>query len=507
MREPEFDSLDDLLTELEPPERMMNNVNPWETAASRIFIGLGLCTIHLNFLWLNYLLPTIGAVMMFLGFRTLRRQNTGFRVCYGTSILYLLMQLFTLILNATVWQNRVYSHPVMGYVSGFFAALNFVAILALWSGLRSVQKEAGLTPHANGAIGLLFWYALFVVLALAKYNGLIIGILLLIAYIAMLRELHRLFLELGNVGYVIRPAPVKISDDHIKLGVVSILLGGMLLAALCCHSFPMEWTAAEKNTDAKAEEIRVNLRELGFPENVLNDLTVEDLLACEHADLVVTDFTDEAMNDGRAVETLEPGGTTSIHTEYDVRELRLTGVGVRLAGEPEQWRIFHHFAWLVTPKFYGTENLQIWPAYLRNEGWMPAGRITGQVLYERDGADLRSAYFNLEDTRYNSTDFFGNSCQNVAIFAEFSLPRGGDHYRGYVAYGVEDISGEVKNIIDSWVNYTHQEEWMQYPIRTAREIRTNYTFDRYGFRTVQDALQFSPWEEPIVTFKNQNAQP
>ena len=445
--------------------------------------------------------------MLFLGFRALRRQNTGFRVCWGTSILYLLMQLFTLILNAAVWQDRVYSHPVMGYVSGLFAALNFVTILALWSGLRSVQKEAGLPPHANGAIGLLFWYALFVVLALAKYSGLIVGILLIITYLAMLRELHRLFLELGNAGYAIRPAPVRISDHHVKLGVTSIVLGGMLLAALCCHSFPMEWTAAGKNTDVQAEEIRVNLKELGFPEYVLNDLTTEDLLACEHANLVVTDFTDEAMNDNRTVKTLESGGTTSLHTEYDVRELRLTGVGVRLAGEPAQWRIFHHFEWLVTPKFYGTENLQIWPAWHLYEGWLPAGSITGQVLCEQSGAVLRSDYFNLEDARYDSTDFFGNSRQNSAIFAEFSLPRGGDHYRGYVAYSVEEIPNDAHYIINSWANYTHQEGWMQYPVRTALEIRTNYTFDRYGFRTVQDALQFSPWEEPIVTFKNQTAQP
>lgn len=68
---------DELLREdaaaLPPPAD--GEITPWRTAMDRILWGMGLTTITLNFLWLDVLLPAIGAVLLVLGFRTLRREN------------------------------------------------------------------------------------------------------------------------------------------------------------------------------------------------------------------------------------------------------------------------------------------------------------------------------------------------------------------------------------------------------------------------------------------------
>lgn len=40
--------------------------------------------------------------------------------------------------------------------------------------------------------------------------------------------------------------------------------------------------------------------------------------------------------------------------------LCITGVGVKLTGEPADWMIFHHFLWNTAPPFHGTAAIQLW---------------------------------------------------------------------------------------------------------------------------------------------------
>ena len=65
--------------------------------------------------------------------------------------------------------------------------------------------------------------------------------------------------------------------------------------------------------------------------------------------------------------------------------LCITGVGVKLAGKPTRWMIFHHFLWNTTPSFHGTAAVQLWPVYQSDELWSAAGEVTGRVLCEQDG--------------------------------------------------------------------------------------------------------------------------
>ena len=74
-------------TALPPPEK----INPWQMAMTQVLWGFGLSTITLNFLYLDYILPALGAVLLVLGFRTLRRENRPLRWCYILSIAKLLV--------------------------------------------------------------------------------------------------------------------------------------------------------------------------------------------------------------------------------------------------------------------------------------------------------------------------------------------------------------------------------------------------------------------------------
>lgn len=77
--------------------------------------------------------------------------------------------------------------------------------------------------------------------------------------------------------------------------------------------------------------------------------------------------------------------------------LCITGVRVKLTGEPAGWMIFHHSLWNTAPPFHGTAAIQLWPVYQSDELWSAAGEVAGRVLYDRGGETFRASYHSLEE--------------------------------------------------------------------------------------------------------------
>ena len=496
--------LRDSMSEL-PPEAVVTEVTPWKRAMNRVLVGLALNTVTLNFWCLNYILPTIGMILCLLGFRTLRHENRWLRNCFVITALRSAYFFPLLILNTMAIHSTVYASPVMSVLSALNLGLQFMLIFSLWRGLRAVQEKAGLPPAAGGALALLVWFAIICLLALVQYNGILIAGILIVGYFFILRNLWKLSKELDEAGYAIQAAPVKVPDRVVVITIYAILLIGCACGYLFGGSYPMDWNEVSAAEHSSVEEIKEQLLELGFPEYVLNDLTAEDIAACEGALQIVVEVRDHPMNDGRTVTTKKPAppGTSNpglyvtTTTVYDVKELRITGVGVQIPGEREQWIIIHHFLWTTNPGFYGTESIQLWPTYRTiSQGWGSAGDVTGRVLYDRDGTTYTAPYYSLGDRTFTSNSVFFGEQTSTDVFATFSMPSSGENHRGYVAYPIIEMQDGY--ITDCCINYTHQRFWMQYPAMTAMEKRmTNGWSDAGAFRTVQDALQFYPTDEGV----------
>ena len=157
--------------------------------------------------------------------------------------------------------------------------------------------------------------------------------------------------------------------------------------------------------------------------------------------------------------------------------------------------IFHHFAWLADPAFYGVESLHILPAYYTG-GWNPDGKPTGQVLYDRDGRTFAAPYYALDHQTTHAQDFFGSVRTAPSIFASFSLPKQSARCRGYVAYPITEIVDTV-TVINSYLEYTHQRGWIQYPVAADPAQRGNYWSSDGLFLTIEDQLMFYPYPEKI----------
>jgi hypothetical protein len=312
-----------------------------------------------------------------------------------------------------------------------------------------------------------------------------------IAYICIIRSLIKLSKELDEAGYCISVSPVRFTDRAIVLSLTLVLLIGSFCGYLFFHSYPMDWQPAAKIDTDEAKDIKTHLASLGFPSHILNDLTKEDLLACKGAIRVIVDVGDFAVNNGRRMMEVQEDGVLHYYTVYDQKELRITGIGVELPGDREQWKLFHHFQWVIDPGFYGTELVHLWPAYRLADGWSSGSAVTGQLLYDEGDNVYTAPYYALSVETYTANSIFWGSQISTDIFAEFSLPNKGKNHRGYVSYTIKEARDGC--IVDSWINYTHQNTWLQYPAITAKKKHfTSGVRTTYVFRTIQDALQFFP---------------
>ena len=392
-----------------------------------------------------------------------------------------------MVLNTTIWNQTFYQYFSIPLTIVVWA-VTLTGIFCLWRGLLAIQRRAGLEPHAGGAVALLVWYLILIGLGLIQYSGLLFGIPVVIVYFFIIRSLYRLSSELDEAGYTVQAAPVRLSDRTVQCICVGILLVGGLTGYLRFSSYPMDWTPSNPQAEqAGLEDIRTHLLELGFPEKVLDDLSAEDLAACQGALQVIVDETDEPVNAGRSV-TRRQGNHYTQTTEYDIKELHITGIAVQLPGERHHWKLFHHFSWTVNPGFYGTEAIQLWPT-TRNQWWRVQGNFSGQILYDQDGVCYCSPYHSMGNFTYQKNTLFWGDQTSNDYFLTFSFPRQGERQRGYVSY--EILAMQEGYIIDSWFNYVHQSSWAQYPVQTAMEHRISYSpFSRQStFFTVQDALQ------------------
>ena len=493
MREAELDRLLECgLADL-PPGDVLEGVTPWKRAMNRVLLGMALTGITLNALCLNYLLPAVGMALLLLGFRALRRENRWFGACWGVTVARTAYGYGLLVLNATILRGAFYASPAAAALAAADLALLLAECFCLRGGLRAVQQKAGLPPHAGGAAALMVWYGILGILAVTGYSGLLLGAAVLVMYVLILRSLWKLSKELDEAGYGVRPAPVRISDRAVAAALAALLALGCACGYLLGGRYPMEWAPVDAGEHSGVEESKARLLALGVPDYVLNDLTAEDLAACDGAIQVVVDVDDYPVNSGR-VEPYWPGSSAA-RTVYDVKELRITGVGVELPGE--RWMLIQHFLWTTPPGFRGTESIQLWPASRAGmEGWRSGGTLTGRVLYDEGGQTYAAPYCFLGEQTFAYDSLFWGQQIRDDLFAAFSLPRDGANCRGYLAYPIERVRDGY--IVDGWFNYTHQQSWMQYPVMTAMENQMTNGWNWEGvFYEVSTALQFYQNEEGV----------
>ena len=446
----------------------------WKQTYEKILIGMGLLGITLNVLFLNQLLPFIGVLLLFTGFRKLRSENLWLKAGYAGAVLKVVITIVIIVLGSVIEREKIYASYAWKGIAFCGGILPTVLMVCFFLGMREELEQREEKIKIEVLLHIIVWYIVVTVLAVQKYDGWFLGLAIVAAYIGILMELKNIAENLEQAGYVLEEHPARISDSRYAAGAAILTAAGLFIGYICFGFYHMEWTTAKEVQDPACEEIKTHLLSLGFPEEILKDLMEEDILACKNARQVLLNQNDDLQQD-------------------EDERLQLDGVAVELEQEG-QWKVIHHFLWNGNPGFLGTEAVQINPAYQElNGGWISQGKLTGQVLYDKNGTSYTADYTILQDENYDTgmNAFFYGSQQYASIFAEFSMPRRGENCRGYVAYEIK--AKERDWWIDSWINYIHQKSIWQYPVISAAQHRKQGGWlEGRVFSTVQDALQVLP---------------
>lgn len=464
MDEQDFDALlSRSLPEL-PPEDIVAQTVPGKKALNRILVGYFLSTFTINGLGLNLILPVIGQILMLLGFRALQHENRWFSACYVFAVLQAFLRFGKLILDTTIF-DLPFEDP-QNAASAFYIALalqvllTVVSLLCFWRGLRTVQKACGIRSKAIGVLALLAWNLLLCAVFVAQARGQFIGgytlLFLLVSLIIILWMIARQAKALDATGYVLQPAPLRLSDRTLTLIILGILAIGCTCGHLFFSSYDMDWQTVDSTESAATSETKSQLAALGFPEDILDDLTPEDLARCHGAEQVVVD-----------ARTLNSENPTFDNGDYDIR---LTNVIVLVPRETPHVVLFNHFSWLSTPKFYGTAALNILPTYEASaELWRLEDGPTGRILYD-DGDDSFVADYHSIEMRTVTSNLFRNVAPSPSLYASFIFPNQGTRQRGYITYTIAPraiLPEGYRQAGYSQVTYMHQKKRFLYPAETA----------------------------------------
>lgn len=485
MSDKDFDAmLERDVSEL-PPDDIAAGVTPWKKAMKRILFGLALCTVTIELAGLNYILPAIGIVLQLLGFRALRRENGWFLSCFVIAIIRAASFFSDIILNTTIHRSAIVPQDVGSVVTVATVVLLIIELICFWQGLRAVKRKAGLPPTAGAAFALAVWYSIVGLLAFAEFEGPIVVLVFLVAYIFIIVNLFKLSKVLHEAGYAVKPGIVRVTDLAVVIIIAAVVIVGCAAGYIFGGCYDMNWQPEEATVTDKTQEIRAHLIDLGFPEDVLNDLTEEDIAACAGAQDLLVDVKDGPENGDE---------------KWD---MRITNIAMQLSGEQDKWIIIHHFVWNSNPGFIGTEALQLWPAYQYSQTEASIkGDFTGRVLYDKDGRTYTAPYYWIGQKTYTSASIFDTGETRKEPFAAFSMPSDGERCRGYIAYSMvaKETPNDDPQSFTCGMLYTHQWDWLQYPARTAVEHRMLVSdFTDGVFFTMYDVLNFYPTPNGIET--------
>ncbi|MGI6181117.1 MAG: hypothetical protein ACOYIE_03465 [Agathobaculum sp.] len=471
MTGPERDELDLLIEEQAgaalPSEDALESVNPWYTPMLYITWGLILNGITLHFLYLQYLLPTLGTVLSYLGFRSLRGNGKAFRLAWVISLAELIWHGSYMALAATPWLPQ--GDLVYGLAAAATAA-RLIQLLALRSGLHAVMRKAGTEPQSDPLKSAAIWQAAVLALAFTPLaHSTLAGVVGVIAFIVIVRALFRFSGGLERAGYCFEAAPVCISGGKMAWGYLLCCVLAVVGSSMLANHLPPD--AAVRPENGLAGE-RQALQALGMPAETVDDLSDAHVKALEGAfhfsysqDLLRfgSDYGSENIYDG--TNTPEKPPVVSAYAGKPDTMLA-TSSYIELPGY--RVAVLVQFDWGQTgTAYWGDAFTMVGDGDRGNE------LVGGALLYEKDGQRYTAPIPRLDNGMVTVSDWMMGERTSQMISGSVSYPFGAERQRGYVLYIMQMDTDRAYG--GTLMNYYHARQPVVLPYRGPAERVAGWT--------------------------------
>lgn len=458
----------DLLSEVTPSELELSKMNPWSKPIGLITWGLIMTTIRFTFLNLDYILPTIGVLLIFLGFRSLRSENNFFRLAWALSILKLIIQLADLIRISTPLNTLGY--PVeMGMT---MMLLQILLYLLYHMALKEVFGKAGKTMEEAPLIWAAFWTGAAFLMAVSPFStSWLLFIPMMVIYYAIIKSLSGIGEQLDDTGYFLTNAPVRISNQYFGWGYIALSL---MIVIACSMNFSHLRLESREHHMPLNTEVREKLLEMDFPSEALMYLKDEDVEKLTDARAVEVQRK-TLMFDPKRVEHVDTSesGFTQISYTYDPGESNAEIASIYIEMPGNMMYVMHYYIW--------TGGSPHWQDGLTISGESEVENkeiVSSGLFYRKNGMLYTAGFPRLINEEVTVNSMLG-TYRPTLILGAFSYPFDSEDQGGYVLQRYKVLSDTDIFSTHSTFSYVHQTSPIHIPFEKTENVMLNggYIFE------------------------------
>ncbi|MGI6643814.1 MAG: hypothetical protein ACOX3V_07480 [Bacillota bacterium] len=422
----------DYLSTVDLPEKEILETNPWSGPIGLITWGLILTTFRLNAAYLQYILPTIGVVLLFLGFRSLRHENKYFRVVWGFSVVRLWLRIADLIRVSTPLNSIDYPEPVVG---GLALAFQVVTFLYFQAALNETQRKAQKRIEDAPLVRASLWAAVVYLVSLSPLSMSWLAFLFLaVCYVGIVRSLYKIGAQLGDAGYVLMNSRVRVNSRTVGCLYSLLALATVIVCASLSNHLSLDPRVFHQ---PETTPLRENVLNLGFPAECLQRLSDTHVLMLSDAVSV------EAFR-----ESLKNIDSTTVYVEMPEKVMY----------------VMQYFTWKTG-----------WPVW--QDGILIVGETKTQdkrivdsgLFYRKNGIDYSADFPRLECRSMAQSTVFG-TVHPVAIAGALSFPFGSESQGGYVFCRYSVMADTDRYITNTIFNYVHLSNPLRIPYARTEDL-------------------------------------
>ena len=388
-----------------------------------------------NFLALQYILPMIGVCLLYIGFRQLRNENKWFNVAWIFSIISIIIEILKLIYISTPL-HITFDDTLISAILITVFQVSFIIVFR--NGVIQIFKDAGEIINRDPLLALAIWRVITTICGLTELGSVFfISIPLILYYFYVFRQVYKIVDDLGSLNYKLKVVQLKINS---KMFIVTYSVLSILVVAICCVLSNSCRLDSREFINPMISETRTKLINLGFPKEIIKDISDDDINMLQNAIYVQCDtallmydseediiyYSDGSISDKKGKTNLE---ATTIFVENN--DGKMYG--------------FEYFQWI--------DDSAYWKDIFTISGSQRVEVIDGRLLYEKDGKIYSAAIPKLNNKVATETDILGNESQREKITGAVSYPWRAENQRGYVFYLIS-LNDDVCVGVNLF-NYTH----------------------------------------------------
>lgn len=257
-------------------------VSDLNAALSKIFWGFALSLININFF--GFQLSIIGALLIFAGTFQLRNCNPTLKRAYRWILVSSFFKIFICVCKATPFYSLLSEDWNMA-ITSVSVILSVIQTVTIFAGIESLclKSVEGTDKKVTGMAGAIFVYILSQIFAFIAVVSEIpeLVYLLFLPYIYVLYALNRERKTIVSSEYRTETVDEFGKKGYSALGVLAgVLVVSIATSCVSVAMFPIKTEVYVHETTEKANDMRRELIEKGFPEEVAEFLPDEEIEKC-----------------------------------------------------------------------------------------------------------------------------------------------------------------------------------------------------------------------------------